>query len=1610
MPRSSHLLRRGAATTQAIENRIAVAFQEQTLNYAQLEARAGAVAAGIQVQGHTAPIVGLSLQRGPNAIVALLAILKAGGTCVPVDPDHSETYQTALFAKARCTLVISDRDLTGLHCPSISVEGLESADPAIAREVCENDVGFILFTSGTTGNPKGVILGLDALTAAAESFAQRVEITGASVIAQYAGLSFDAAILEFLLAYIHKARLEIISSHARVEPETLAQSLVDQAVTHIILPAAIVPYLPLRKDYALQALICVGDVLEDRIFHDWARHYPTFNGYGPTESSICTSLHKVTPDEPITLGVPLAHVTMAMGGENGSELLVSGPGLAQGYLDEPALTGEKFRADVDGTIWYHTGDLVTDAGNGRYRFAGRNDFQVKINGARVETGAIESALKAVPGIDDAAVIACGDANSGRFLAAFIASSAPQKTILPIAQHHIGNAFPASHMPNVFRFLDRLPMTVNQKVDRRKLADTLPLEHSSTDPVHAVFCAELKIDNCAVDDNFFRLGGSSIGAMRLLAKLAHKVGRHLPVKAFRASPTIAGLHAMIAQNQQDSMTITKGQRTTDILPLSPQQNAAWYMFLQDPFSKAYLAEAVHYFESPLDVAALEGALQHVIDRHEIYRTVFFEQDGVPVQKVLPSTRAVIRQISAEHIAPNDKDAFLRQILHEEMPGITDLGKLPLANFVLVSFGPKDHAFIHQEHHIIHDGWGGSAFTAELLNWYHNLTSDSFGFVPEAPAQYADFLLTQDAWLKSAEAGAQLEYWREQLHGAPQSVAIFGKKSQTPGFQGDFCRLDFTRAEWSRCEDVCRRLEVTPFGFTTAVLNLLLWQYSGQTDIVIGSPFANRNWQNSQEILGMVVNTLVLRQKIDQTQSLEAFIKSTQNMVNDAYANQEYPFGALVEAINPERFNGQNPLFNVLLGFHDAPIAVTEVDGFGWRKDETVISHTSKFDLDCLVVNRKGHFAKDDIVSFLWEYRSDVYEQAEIAQFVESFRHVFLALCRDLSGTVGALSVLTPDQEKTLAIWGQGTTPSIEQNAIFGDQSFSDALCARFSGFGDRIALQTTEKSLSYDTLNQKSSAIATAIAPKIKPGDRVVVYAPRSIEQVVAMVAILKLQATIICLDPTLPEARLAHILTDCQPTLVLCGEGDTRPLAACEQVRIADALSCDGAIPHTPPASGHLAYINYTSGSTGQPKGVEVFADGLRDECLHLIATLDLSECSTSLSLSYCGFDAYHGEVWPALLAGATLVMIADAERDDLQQLSDIMQRFEVSAACFPTALLEEAFASGFAWPQSLKTLAAGGDRLGPVSRPPGFNARLYNFYGPTETTIDATFYELPADNTQVPPIGRPALNTTAKVLDGDRLCPVGGVGELVIGGTGVAKGYLNKPDETARAFVTLKGGERYYRTGDKARWRMDGQLEFLGRLDDEISLRGHRIAPAEITAALQTHEAVAQSAVALKGGALFAYVTVKDATLKTGKLSRQLMVHLKKTLPGYMRPNAVIVLERMPLTDQGKVDTKALPSPLASAERFETPINQTEESLLALWLEVLPVDKVSVTQNFFSVGGHSLLATRLIAILRDRFDVVLKINDFFELGTIRGLAERIDLIRATTSQAGDEFVSEGEF
>lgn len=1651
-----------AISTFARQNPNACAISDLAgeITYLELSRQVAQLAQHLRAAGlnlHSAPIA-LSVQRNRQMIIAILAVLRVGAVLAPLDPAHPLAHRLNLLRSCGASMLLGDSaslvDMLEAGLPCIVLDQIAAAELAQSSldafdDMPCNALGFIVHTSGSTGQPKGVQLQRQAMFDTAQELATRLEVSATSRMQHFAALGFDAAMLEAVLVLLQGGQLHIVPESVRADPQQLAQFLLAHRITHAIVPAALLPYLPIEPSYALQALVVAGDVASENLLWAWAQKCQVFNGYGPAEITVCASMTRVQAGAVVSIGEFLPGVLGRVLNEAGEaatqgELLLGGARVAQGYCRAPELSAEKFFVE-DGVAWYRTGDIVRYSETGDLLFAGRHDDQVKIAGNRVELGMLEAVLREAPEVLECVVLAQefasepvqnsaqnlaqNSAQSSKRLLAWVvlaetalsepADPAAQATCLARLQTVVRERLPHYYLPHFFLRTSALPLTPNRKVDKlalRREAELAQQYSANAQPsVAGLFAAQLGLTEIAHDANFFALGGNSIAVLRLLDSLRTTFGYAPSIQEFHALATVQALEkwlALGAQHALNSFVIHAAQPAPQQGRLTPQQQAIWFLHHQHPNSKAYLAEAVNWFNGALDVQALETALNQIFARHSIYRSVFAESANEIMQTVLPSYQLQLRCVDKRGLPEAERAACLTEIFAVDLPAFADLAQLPLARFVLVQFADDCHALLHQEHHIVHDGWGGSEFSREMLELYQAQVVPGYrAKVLPQPAQYLDFARTQEQFLQSDAYLQQLLYWQQQLQGAPNGVEIFGKRGRSLQFEGAAQQLVFSRAQWQAIENTCRGLGVSMFSYTLAVLMLCLARYSGQNDIPVGSAFAARSWGNSAAILGMLVNTIVLRQKIQPTQSLRDFLLAVQTTVAQAQANEDVPFSRVVQALNPERSNTGNPFFNVLLGFHDTPIDASTPPGLAWRKDETVQSATSKFDIDCLVIPRKGNFSAQDEVHFLWEYRSDVYSSAEIALFLQSFQTLFLQGTSDLAQTIGQMDALSAAQRQMLQDWGTGP-----QRARPAEFSWPLALQAHP---GSALALIEGKQSLSYAQLIAGAAEIAQRLQHAgVAAGMGVALQLPRSIHLVQAMLAVFQLQAVALVLAVDLPGQRRELLLQDAQPVAIV-KLGDNAQAEGGENVQIARLDQASE--PRQFPAG--CAYILYTSGSSGTPKGVLVGHAALLNLCMTHIENFSLNPTSVGASLAPPSFDAWLAEIWPLLLAGARVVLLSDAERDNTAQLAASLQQHAVSHICFSTGLFEMLMEIGFAWPNSLRTVLTGGDRLGAVRLPRSFSAQLYNMYGPTETTVDALMYQVPLSIeaellfAAAPPLGRPIANAVVRIMNiennQDRqenlLAAPGALGELWIGGAGIAFGYLERPELTAERFVEL-AGTRFYRSGDLARWNASGQIEFLGRQDDEVKIRGFRVNLGEIEACLQRFTGVAQAAARAHQGSVFAYVT-GEAELSISALQE----HIRRQLPDYMCPSIVLQLAALPLTAQGKVARAELPLPEAKADNSaQPPQTALEIEIAQLWAHALQREVASIQNvalSFFALGGHSLLAMKLCAVFSQRYGVEFAMQDFFHYPSIGEQARMIATLQAMqqAKQLVGEISEEGE-
>lgn len=1638
-------------TSYLFDSKTALIYKDENLSYGDLRRRVTLFSEqlnSIVTQNNTnkdnGALIPLYFEKGIDMVVAILSVLKSGLAYVPISPDYPPLRIKNILDDIGSKYIISSSDLSQSNIKNLEVNQLqvitEAPNKVLSSEKQKNiksDLAYVIYTSGSTGKPKGVMVEQQSLINLINNQIRAYQFSHNEVSIWLSNYIFDASIETLFLTLLNGACLVIPSSDDIKDPSIIKSMLSQHKVTHLHATPTYLSALGRHEaNHYLKRVVSGGDKCPSVLKDIWGDKL--INSYGPTETCITASLdlgHDSQKDANC-IGKPIENVCFYVLddelkpvelGETG-ELYISGLAVAKGYLNQNDLTQASFLPNPFETEGhsriYKTGDLVQERQDGRYKFIGRNDRQVKIRGYRIELPEIEEALTSITNIDNAMVLV-KNLQGQISLIAYLETQQEEQACIDLAKRELQNILPEYMLPTAYVTLKQWPLTLAGKIDvtqlelpRLTIANKIhvPAQTNDEHTLVKIWSDIFELETLGVEDDFFALGGNSITAIRFMSVLRNKMNLSLTMKDFKQNPTIKGV--LEASTSENELALgLKNEIEQTVFPLSNQQMVAWYMHQNQPNSKAYLAEAATHFMGEISKRALSKAINRIFERHDIYRSIFVEINGEVTQEVLPHYQASIREINAQHIQDNEKEDFLETTFKTELASMPDLGKLPLAEFILVSFNETHHVLLHQEHHIIHDGWSANEFTGELINQYHAAINPNYIVSDEPLAQYSHFVMSQKAWLATVAAERQKQYWLNQLKDAPQGVNLFGKKSQSLGFAGSHEKMVFNQTQWQAMTALCRELGITAFSFTSSILYLCLWRYSGQTDLTFGSAFANRNWANSHTTLGMFVNTVVLRQKINSNALISDFLKETQSIVDQAQANEELPFPLVVEALNPERSGASNPFFNVLLGFHDTPIHSDSIDGLSWYKDETVISDTSKFDIDCLVVPRGSTFNKSNEVHFLWEYRNDVYSHEEITRFLSSFKQLFLETVENYktlsSHSLSTLNPISHEESKLLECWGKGNEFTADIKQLQMSQDLVDKIHENAECEPDRIAIEWSTSQITYGELDKASSNLALCLRKEEGSySSNIAVLCQRNHFAIIAMLAIFKAGSSAVMLGPDLPEKRIEHILKDCDANLVLTDQHFN------EQAQY-NYISLDKSLIETATKQDTLstdfyknesAYVIYTSGSTGVPKGIEVSHSSLYNTVLWHKEEFALSEKSIGTSLAYIGFDAFMVEVWPLLISKGKVVIISDEERDDLSQLMSMISHHKVTHACLPTGLLTLASTQKVNWPSSIKTLLTGGDKLGDIHFPPDFKANFYNLYGPTETSVDATYHKVDLNKLKNIPIGRPIANVTARVITDGQLAPIGVPGELLIGGDGLSLGYVNNEQLNQHSFVRLstQGSQdelpqKFYRTGDLVKWNEKGELEFLGRLNDEVKVRGYRIALGEINHQLEQDSTVLHSLSVIRDNALYSYVTVtKDEREKwqagessERKLIRQLRGSLKKVLPNYMRPNAIMVIDSVPMTPQGKIDKDNLPTPGEVKNTFEAASTSTEQKLLSIWQITLDKTHMSIQDNFFAVGGHSLLAMSIITQVRQAFNVEVKVSDFFEYATIKALSSYIDAIKA---------------
>ncbi|MFC7426408.1 amino acid adenylation domain-containing protein [Nocardia tengchongensis] len=1515
----------------------------------------------------------------------------------------------------------------------------------------EQHPAYVIYTSGSTGKPKGVVVTHTGLAGLVAAEREHYGVTADARVLHVCSPSFDVSVLELLLTFTAGATLVIAPAGVFGGVE-LAELLGREAVTHVLITPGALESVDPSGLTELTTVVVAGDKFGPELVSRWATGERSFyNGYGPTEATIlATSSAPLLPGEPITIGTAIAGVGAYVldsrlrpvpDGVIG-ELYLSGPALAQGYKGRPGLTSERFvaspfgeAAETPGARLYRTGDLVrrnsADSEQpGVIEYLGRSDFQVKIRGLRIELGEIDNALSAHPDVDFAATLGKTLPSGATALVSYVLPRPGATLDTAALAEHVGASLPAYMVPTALVVLDEIPLTPVGKLDRNALPEPVFAARAFRAPttraeeiIAEVFAALLIPDNpdarVGADDDFFELGGNSLLAAQAAARIGAALGVRVPVHVLFDGATVAGLAAHLDGVAAPAATgpALGSLPRPDRVPLSFAQQRMWFLNRFDPGSAVDNMPLAVRLTGTLDVDAMRAAAADLVARHEVLRTIYPEVDGEGFQLVLPAADPrALPELPVTDIAAADIATAVAEVVGAGF----DVTAAPPLRLRLLRLAPDEHVLVAAIYHIAADGVSIGVLARDLVTAYAQRMNGAAPQWAPLPVQYADYAVWQRAALGSEDdpdspLARQIAYWRDTLADLPDELVLPWDRPRpaVASYRGGNHAFRLDDEIYTAARRFAETHNTTLFMVVHTALAVLLARLSGTRDIAIGTPVAGRGEAELDDLIGMFVNTLVLRSDIDPAASFTDLVATVREQDVRAFGHADVPFERLVELLDPARSQARNPLFQVMLTFQNMAPTRLELPGLTVAGADLEIPF-AKFDLQLTL--QESHDEQGDATGMAAEfsYAMDLFDAATVAELAARFQRVLAAVTADPAAPVGDLALFSAgERQRVLNDWNATAFDVAATLPEGAAATLVSRFAAQVAATPDAVALVFADETLTYRQLAKRSNRLARLlIAEGAGPETLVALALRRSTELVVAMYAVLQTGAAYVPLDPDQPADRIGHILDTARPRLLLTAAADefepgTRNMVtlAVERAEATARAHSGGPITDAerirPLRPGHAAYVIFTSGSTGRPKGVAVEHGAIVNRLVWMQHEYALTADDAVLQKTPATFDVSVWEFFWPLQTGARLVVAKPDGHRDPVYLAQIIAEQRITTAHFVPSMLSAFVAtldndSELAHAgRGLRQVFASGEALpAPTARQLRelTGARLHNLYGPTEAAVDVTYHEAVDADTVSMPIGRPVFNTRVYVLD-SRLnpVPVGVAGDLYLAGVQLARGYVERPDLTADRFVAdpFGSGERLYRTGDLVKWNADGELEYLGRTDFQVKLRGLRIELGEIEAALLAQPGVTQSVVVVRadahtGDQLVGYAVSADAT------PEELKAGLARSLPAYMVPSAIVVLAEFPLNASGKLDRKALPAPVFEAKSFRAPSTPIEEIVAGVFGELLGTDRVGADDDFFELGGNSLIATRAVARINAALDTTVAVREIFETATVSGLAARI--------------------
>ncbi|HEX9935769.1 MAG TPA: amino acid adenylation domain-containing protein, partial [Longimicrobium sp.] len=1622
----------------------AVVFEGEELTFAELNARANRLAHHLRALGVGPDVrVGICAERSLEMMVGLVGVLKAGGAYVPLDPGYPAERLAYMLSDSAPAVVLAQTHLRDrVEGADVPLLELDAAAPAWADLPATNPargaltpghLAYVIYTSGSTGRPKGVGVHHRGVVNRL-SWMEAVHGLGPrETVLQKTPYSFDVSVWELFWPLAAGARLVLARPEGHRDPAYLLDIIRRERVTTVHFVPSLLAVFLAHADVErgavpeLKRVMSSGEALPPELVARFGERLPgveLHNLYGPTEAAVDVTIWRFPADGPaarVSIGRPVPNTRIYLldgAGEPvpvgvAGELCIGGVQVARGYLGRPELTAERFVADPfgaePGARLYRTGDRARWLADGMIEYLGRIDFQVKVRGFRIELGEIEARLAEHLQVREAAVLVREDTAGEKRLVAYVVGEAEADVL----RAHLADRLPEYMVPAAYVRLDTLPLTASGKLDRRALpapegdayavrAYEAPVGEAE-EALAGIWAEVLGLERVGRRDNFFEMGGHSLLAVRVISRVRQTLGVEAAIGDLFVRPVLADFaRGLETAARAELPPIEPVERGRD-LPLSFAQQRLWFIDQLEGAGAAYHMPTHLRLQGELDHAALRRALDRIVARHEALRTVFVEVDGDPVQRIAPAEASSFHLVEHDLRGHARAGAELRRVRTEEAGAPFDLAQGPLIRGRLVRMADDDHVLLITMHHIVSDGWSLEVLTHEVGALYAAFRAGEPDPLPPLPVQYADYAVWQRKWVDGEVLQAQAEYWTETLAGAPELLELPTDHARPArqDFAGALAGVVLDEELTARLKALSQRHGTTLFMTLLAGWAAVLSRLSGQDDVVVGTPTANRGRSEIEGLIGFFVNTLALRVDLSGSPAVGEALARVKARALEAQANQDIPFEQVVELVQPARSLAHSPLFQVMFVWQNAPGEQVELPGLAQAPlgpaprpgsapepaSGPEPQATAKFDLLLALSEAGGR------ITGVVEYATSLFEQATVERWLGYLRRVLEAMAADDGSSVGRLPMLAEAERRLVLREWNDTRREYPREACVHE--LVEVQVERTPG---SVAVAFEGERVTYAELNARANRLAHHLrALGVGPDVRVGICVERSVEMVVGLLGILKSGGAYVPLDSSYPVDRLRNMVEDSAPAVLL-----THP----PQAATAAALSAGSAIPvldltadevwAVQPATNpgreglgprNLVHVLFTSGSTGRPKGVMLEHGSLVNRLTWMQDRYGMTPDEALLQKTPFSFDVSFWEFFWPLMVGARLVMARPGGHRDPAYLVETIQREGITHAHFVPSMLQLFLEHPDAGQcTGLLRVAVSGEAVSAAlarhfhQRLPG--VELTNQYGPTESGEVTEWASAPGAKRVS--IGRAIHNSMVYVLDrtGEPV-PVGVAGELFIGGVAVARGYLGRARLTAERFVPDPFGEpgaRMYRTGDLCRWIPDGTLEYLGRTDFQVKVRGFRVEPGEIEARLAAHPGVREAVVlalddAAGGKRLVAYLVGEPLE------SEALRAHLSEQLPEYMVPAAFVRMERLPLNPNGKLDRKALPAPDADAfdtRAYEAPVGQVEEVLAGVWSELLKVERVGRRDDFFKLGGHSLLAVRVVSRVRQVLGVEAAIGDLF--------------------------------